>query len=225
MHSRPSTDPSRTTDSELTHTFARLAQAFSAFVEKAGVRIKPLASPELPFFSALDSSRKRAVIEELQSMIAVFQSMEEEGLSLRDTPKLTWRAVRQLRMTPCPDIFDKMTADDVVVIYSPQNKVLFYNMRFLELHTFSIEELHCSEWYRLSTRPEWAHDAILALAGPLYAGEIPGTIDPYLPWHVVEEISSGGSNRLTLKLKYLSPVTKDNQVAGVIGVQEMAHAL
>jgi hypothetical protein len=112
-----------------------------------------------------------------------------------------------------------------VIVYSRFHRILFYNMQFLMMHTVSIEELHCYEWYRISSRPKWALDALLELAVSLYGGDISGTIEPDIARHVVEVKTSLGESRYWIKLKRASPLRKEGQIFGSIIVQEMGHAL
>jgi hypothetical protein len=211
--------------SDLQNEFVKLAEAYVAFAQEAGVRLSPYRSPSVPHFSKLNKNQKRTVIEDIRGTVEVFRSMVSEGQTLKDTPVFLWRTLKRFELTPCSDIFDKIGSDDVVLLFSNEHKILFHNLRFLEMVSFTIEEIYCTEWYLLTKRAEWAQAALYEAAEAIFSGKIQGTFDPGVRNHVAEETCTDGKVRLWVKVTFMSPVKRDNQIAGLIVLNQITDAL
>ena len=200
--------------------FKVLLDQYAAHLHEAEIRTKPYRSSELPHFSALSHAQQQQALHDVKFALEVIEAMIKEGQSLKDSPKYLWRTLKHLGLTPCSDIFSRITDGDVVIIYSTEHKQLFQNLRFFELVTLTIEDLYCTEWYKCTQRPEWAMMELYQAGNSVFTGKIQNTFDPGVKEHLAEEVNSDGGPpvRLSVKVKWMSPVKKDDQVAGVIVV-------
>ena len=207
-------------DSARENLFVNRAQEYVRYLNDENLRTLPFRSTTLPHFTKLTADRQEAVLAELAFCLDVFRDLKMEGLSLKDSPKLLWRTLRKAQLTPCSDIFDKIGEDDVVCVYSPDHIQIFQNLRFLELVTLTIEELYCSQWFHYTKRPDWATKALIEKGSLVFGEKILKTFDPEVPIHEVQEIATEGEVLIRIKIKWMSPVTRDGRNAGVIVVND-----
>jgi hypothetical protein len=108
----------------------------------------------------------------------------------------------------------------VVCVYSPEHVQTFQNLRFLELVSLTIEEVYCSEWFKYTQRPEWAIKAIIEAGSLVFSEKVVKTFDPGIPAHEAQEVATEDEVRIRVKIKWMSPVTRDGRNAGVIVVND-----
>jgi hypothetical protein len=61
---------------------------------------------------------------------------------------------------------------------------------------------------------------ILEIAGDLMRGKKTGTFDPGIEEHVIEQLGSSlGPSKLRIKIDYVSTVTSEGKVAGIVVVE------
>src|SRR4051812_40969950 len=101
-------------DTDIISQFTKLAEEYAAFAQRSGITVSPYRSADTPLFCALDSTAQQNVISDMHFVLGVFKAVESDGYTLKDSPKLLWRALKSLRLTPCPDIFDKIGESDMV---------------------------------------------------------------------------------------------------------------
>ena len=202
--------------------FKLLLDRYHAYLKEAGTQIRPYRSPDLPLFEALSIPNKQKAISEVKLVLEIFEEVKAEGKTLKDTPTLMWRSLRKLSLVPKSDIFQKIRDGDVVVIYATDHKQIFQNLRFLELVTITLEDVYCSEWFKYTKRPDWAQLALYEAGNSVFTGKVTETFDPQVPEHLAVEVTDA-EIRLKINVRYMSPVTSDNQVAGVIVVLECAE--
>jgi hypothetical protein len=205
--------------SNLTEEFRARATLYSQRVGRAGTQIEPFPSSSNPLhFDRLEDSEKRAVISRLTDDLELFDQLEGEGFSLRDSSKLLWRYLHKGGFIPCSDIFDKIEDEDVVSLYSLEQKQIFQNLRFFDFVSLTLDDLFCSHWYAHSTRDASIEEAIYKIGVSFATGKLKGTIDPGLPVHVAQEVGTPDLMRFNIKIKYLSPVFTNSQISGIISV-------
>ena len=200
--------------------FRELANRYAQFAGEESVRVRPYKDPALLLFSKLSGVEQEQAIEFLAEALEVFTEMKQEGLSLRDSSQLLWRSLKRLGMVPEKDIFDKLTNDHTVEVYSVNNRHLFWNLRFMEIFSLTLEQLICQPWWELASRPVEITESFMDIIGKIISGETPGTIPIRVPIHVIEEIDSEELLQVEASVKYISPLKKNGQVVGGITVAQ-----
>src|SRR5262249_50245473 len=102
----------------LNDRFRQLCELYAAVGAREGVRIRPYRDPSVPAFSSLPEDRKHAVIAALSQALECFEDASAAQEALRDSPRLLWRALRKLGLTPRSDLFDKIRDTDVINCFS-----------------------------------------------------------------------------------------------------------
>ena len=215
-HSIRATSPSDTRD--LNERFKLLCLQYVEMLREEGTRVRAFRGPELPLFSALKPEEQGAVIAHLEMALEVFGETRTDGYKLKDSPKLMWRALRKLGWTPCPDIFDKMTDDDVVVVYSPDQKQVFQNLCFFDWVSLTLEDLYAAPWTQYSRRDPEIQRRLHEQGVRLFTGQITGTFDPCLPEHACEEVDTEELLKFSIHIRYISPLKAQGAICGALVV-------
>jgi hypothetical protein len=192
-------------------------------VNEEGIQIAPYRESGVPIFAGLPATEQDAVLARLKCELEIFAEMKEENRSLRDSPRLIWRSLRKLNLTPRADIFDKICDEDVVSIYQSDQKQIFQNLKFLELVSLTLEQIYCMPWYSYSKRDSKIEAELFGIASRIFSGEIQGSLMPDTPEHEGWEIGTEGLARLSVKVKHVSPLKRDHAVAGMIVVNRCTH--
>jgi hypothetical protein len=199
--------------------FRELCLLYCDFMKREGVLVRPFLDPSLPVFSKYETKLQDQIVLGIAADLEIFESMMNEGHSLRDTPKLVWRYMHKLRIVPQSDIFDKITDDDIVEVYlvsEGAQRQVFRNLKFLECVSFTIDQIFGADWRVTTTRDEKAAGKILEIAFAIMTGKITNTlaVDSLIERHIVQEVESPELFTLSIQIKYMSPVKQNGKVAG-----------
>jgi hypothetical protein len=198
--------------------FRELASLYAEYCEQEGLRVVPFHSAELPVFSALSAARQNEAIHCLTQYVEVFAELRAEKTSLRNSTMLLWRCLRRLGLTPQSDIFDKIGDENVVEIYSLDQRQIFHNLKFWEFISFTIEEVFGSEWWKLTRRDPKISEQLYEFAGKMATGQITVTTAPGIEEHLIEEIRGANPGRMMVNILYMSPLSANGQLAAIMAV-------
>jgi hypothetical protein len=207
------------TEDETLELFRTLLRQQCALVAREGITLVPFESEGIPHFRRLSIERRQEVLHQVSETVAVYDELLTESLSLRDNSQLLWRCLRRLKLVPSGDLFDKLTNEDIIVIFAPDQRQIFRNLEFLRHSILTLEELYTTEWYRYTRRDPGITQKIRELAADLSTGKKIGTFDPGIEEHVIEQVGSNGPAKLRIKINYVSPVTSDGKIAGIVVVE------
>lgn len=193
-------------------------------ITESGVAVKAFADEKLPNFSSLDIERQDVILKEVDSAVDLLQGSLREGHSLLDTRQLLWRSLRQFGWTPSSDVFDYITEEDTVEIYSLDQIQTFRNLQFFRYISFTLEQIHSQPWYKLTRRQPAAEAAIAEAAAKIIMGVSKKTLDlSHIPEHLTEEVGSLELRRFTIEMRCLSPVYQKGELCAVISVNRTRH--
>jgi hypothetical protein len=208
-----------TTGAERIATARELLVQTTALFDRAGIKVRPFVSSELPVFSKHSPENQEMLIEELKARHELFASAETERINVRDSRQMLWRSLRRGGWTPRSDVFDSIESEDTVEVYSIEMKQLFRNLQFFQYISYTLEEIHGGTWYEMVSRNEDVEKQLFAAAGKLISGEVKETIDvSHVPTHLVVETSSLEKRKMTLQMKVISPVYRGGEIVGIISV-------
>jgi hypothetical protein len=198
--------------------FRHLCERFSELGAKAGTRVRPYRSRELSFFSRAAAAEQKTALTRLTLVLDIFDEMIAEKQSLHDSPRLVWRAMKKLNLTPRSDIFSRMTDSDVIMCHALDHRTLFANLRAFDFLSLTVEDIYVRPWYELARRDASTEEALLRLAERLLTGEESATIDPGIPEHVIEELDSEEMLHVSILIKHLSPVKLGDDIVGAFAI-------
>jgi hypothetical protein len=199
--------------------FRELCLLYCDFMKREGVLVRPFLDPTLPVFSKYEPALQDQITRGIVADLEIFESMQSEGHSLRDTPKLVWRYMNKLGLIPQSDIFDKITDDDIVEVYlvadGAQSQV-FRNLKFLDCVSFTIDQIFGADWRVTTTRDEKVAGKIMEIAIGIMTEQITSTLAVHslIERHIVQEVDSPELFTISIQMKYMSPVRQNGKVAG-----------
>lgn len=200
-------------------------QTLSDLIKTAGIESKPWVNSELPLFSMVEPSLQLQSINGIERAIELLQSSLVEGHSLLDTRQLLWRSLRRFGWTPNSDVFDYISEEDTVEVYSLDQIQTFRNLQFFRFVSFTLEQIHSRPWFELTRRDSEYEKALGDEAARLISGGHRETIDlSYIPVHRIEEIGSQELRCFTLEMRCMSPVFYDGVIAAIIAVNRTRHS-
>lgn len=198
--------------------FRELALRFVALVGEEGTKATAFHSESLPHFSALNPDEQRAAIAELAGMLEIYDEIKAEGKKLHDTPQLLWRSLRKLGYVWESDFFDKIEDGDVVQLMTTVGfRFCFWNLRLVEMVSFTIEQLFCTSWWLLGRREPDVSPLITESVMDVLTERRPGTIAVnHIPEHIATERETQELLSFRIRLKYLSPVRREGKIVGLL---------
>lgn len=201
--------------------FKELALRYQEIGAQFGVNIYPYRSPEMPFFAKATSEERKKATDLLELIV----SIHEETLAATEAPintrQLIWRALRRLSLIPGSDVFERLTDEDVVVIYDENQQSIFWNLQFFRFSSFSVEEMFFVPWFKFTQRDPAIKDQLYKMAVDVITGKITGTFIPEAPPHEVQEIDSIECLKTEMSFPFGSVLTKDGRFGGILMVQKM----
>lgn len=204
--------------------FKKLSQKICMMFATEGVYRKPYLDG-LPYFSVLDEKEKNSIVEHLRFYCELCEAQISEGFKLRDNLSFTWRAFRKLDLIPRGDIFSHMTDEDLIEIYSCENKQLYRNFKFFEFCSYTLEELHSLEWWTLYERDSEITMKIFDAGSRVAAGEITESYVPDIQPHRLREVKSAECSTFLQQVKLMSPLKRNKKVEAILVVESATPML
>lgn len=209
-------------DTNSANEFKLLAQRYAEIAAAEAIKVTPFASADIPLFMQASTEQRAQAIEFLRTMVTVLDETLTAGHRAVNSAQLLWRALSRLSLTPGPGVFDRLGEEDgAVVVYSLEQKVLFWNLQFFKNVSLTIEQLLFSAWYEVTERPKEIKDALYNLALKLVNGEITGDFETHVPGHEVKEIGSLECLRTWMEIPWGTTLSQDGKTAGFLIVQRM----
>lgn len=201
--------------------FQELALRYQEIAADSGIKLIPFRSTEMPLLSKASPEELRNATYFLEAVV----SIHEETIAANEKPinsrQLLWRALKKFSLIPKPEIFDKISEDDVVVIYDETQKAVFWNLQFFKFASLTVEEMFFGIWYDFTKREEAIHQKLYEMAINLISGKITGIFSPDVPPHEVQEVGTLECIRTVMEIPHGCVLTKNGQLGGILIVQRM----
>ncbi|MNJ94622.1 hypothetical protein D3C87_123240 [compost metagenome] len=194
--------------------FKALAEKLCRMLESEGVLCKPYREG-LPYFTKLTEYQQKEAIRNLGFYVDLCREQMLDGYKLSDNLSFTWRAFRKLNLIPRSDLFQMVSDEDVLEIYSSDSRQLYRNLRFYEHCSYSLEELYSLEWWSLFHRDEHITASLMESAAMVLNGECEGHVYPTVGTHVVRELCSEEKLANIYEPRLLSPLFCNKKVEGI----------
>lgn len=195
--------------------FKALSKQVSMLLSTEGIQVKAYLEG-LPYFSKLTELQQAKVNKQLEFYAELCSEHINEGYKISDGSTFLWRAFRKLGLTPTSDLFQFLTDESVIEIYSDENIQLFRNLNFFTYCSYSLEELHSREWWHLYERDASVTNAIFEEGNKMFAGSIRGTYRPSMPDHIVRELASEEKLVMQVEFEAMSPLFTNRRPTAAI---------
>lgn len=106
--------------------------------------------------------------------------------------------------------------EDIVEIYYLDEFQIFRNLKFIEITSFTVDEMLCRPWYRNVSRGALPQMRLAAIVLRGTMGLIQKTVSWNIPVHKVREKNTLGLHTFVMQLKYFIPLRQDGKVVAFI---------
>ncbi|WP_291516356.1 hypothetical protein [Bdellovibrio sp. ArHS] len=207
----------------LVEKFKLASQKICMMFSTEGVYRKPYLEG-LPHFRALSYEKMAEVVTSITFFKELCEEQIAEGYKLKDNSSFVWRAFRKLDFVPRADVFNHMTDEDLVEIYSVDNKQLYRNFRFFECCSYTLEELYSVEWWNLYERNADVTMKIFAAGMKVATGEIADSYIPGIEPALLKEVKEDGQSFMQ-QVKLISPLKRNKRVEGLLVIETAEQIL
>lgn len=203
-------------ETDIERQFLQLSEEFTSRFNGLGLNVR-VSRHSVPIdFRRANISVQHRAIGYLEFNLALLREIEASGESIKDTKVYLWRALKRLQLVPPADILDYVHDDDIVELYFLDEIQAFRNFRFLELTSFTIEEMLCRPWYRNTSRSLIPQMQLMSM---VVKGKL-GRITQTTPWNVAEhdlwEKDTEGNYHFMIKLKHFIPLRAGAKVVAFV---------
>lgn len=207
----------------LDNEFRVLSVEIASMLAHEGKKVRPYLAG-LPYFSKLPTVRKQQIVEQLRFYRELCHSQLSEGYKLKDSQSFTWRAFRRLGLVPPSDLFNHISDDDIIEVYSRDQIQLFRNFAFFDFCSYTLEELHACEWWSLFERDIEVTQKILTETHRAFDGVEDAVFVPNVPTHQLREARSPELIAMNCEIRGMAPLYRNKRVEAII-VMEKAEIL
>lgn len=126
--------------------FKQLANRITQITEKYNITLKGYHHESLPYFSRKTPEQKSKILEALEKFYGSMVYTEKEGDSLANQQKILWGFLSAFKCHPNSEMFSRFQPDDVIEIYDLEGFQMWRNLKFMEICSYTIEEMYCLDW-------------------------------------------------------------------------------
>jgi hypothetical protein len=196
--------------------FLDLAERLASVYRDMGLSVKATRNGEPVEFRRAKLPTRQRAIAYLAFNIELIEETMAAGGSIKDSRVYLWRALKKLRLTPPADILSFIDDDDIVEIYYLDEFQIFRNMRFIEITSFTIDEMLFRPWYRNVSRGPLPQMRMAATVLKGTMGLIRETVSWNVPPHAAKEKNTLGMHSFQMQLKHFIPLRQDGKVVAFI---------
>ena len=203
---------------ELAHRLATLAAA-------DGIKIVASRGQDLPYFSNLPSEAKPRVIGLLDTSVNVCERVQNHGVSLRSPKSLTWAFIKQINCTLSASLLENVKETDFIDCYDLNHEMMFANLRFFELMSYSLEDFYCRPWMDLFVRDrDEVHAQLFKMSEAMVQGKQTDIVSTdFIGTYRCYETDSQGMHRFLVGPRFFAPLRKDGGRAGYLCVNSIVR--
>lgn len=201
-------------EAEITE-FRALCERASTALLKCGIRRRPYDDPAMLLFQK--NPRFARALDAHRIYVEVLEEFAGSGDAGGDGRQFLWRMINRLGYVPTSDLFDQVTGEDVVEIYTLDNWQLFRNLNFFNFVSFNIEEVANINWTADTKRESRFELKLLEIGLRLKLGLQKTTADVSgIAEHTFKELRGQGWT-VAIQMRRISPLWQGSRVtAGVV---------
>lgn len=195
--------------------FRALCERASTALAKCGITRQPYDDPGMLHFRK--NPRFQRALENHRIYVEVLEEFVSSGDPVGDGRKFLWRMINRMGYVPTADLFDHITDDDVIEIYTLDNWQIFRNLNFFNYISFNIEEVANLNWSADSKRESRFELKLLEIGVRLKLGLQKTTADvTSIAEHTFKELKGQGWT-VAIQMRRISPLWQGSRItAGVV---------
>jgi PAS domain-containing protein len=193
--------------SSLGSQLRNLVEEFRAQARKEGIPLR--SPPDSSAWQKIDSlplPMRQAMLNGFANFYGIYSAAVEEEIGFQESRKVLWRMIARMKLLCCSDLFNAIDDHDVIEVYDSSLIQIFRNLRFLELCTYSMEEVLAHEWTQLFRRPASVDAEILRVSREILESRHLSTFKAPFPAYALEETFSDERARFWIEHGVISPL-------------------
>jgi hypothetical protein len=179
---------------------------FTILASQSGVSLNPFHPDEPSPLGRLPLHTQNQVIDNFSRYLKVATGVVAEQTPLYNTQAFLWRMIRELNLRPSSDLFEQIGPNDVVEIYDHNFIQVFRNLRFMELCSYTLEDVFTHEFPELFARPNEITTVLVEHCQQVFEGRITTTQPTHVPDHELCEIWSSKRKQFSIRQGVISPL-------------------
>lgn len=191
---------------EYARVFRKSLREFSQLAARNNIHVTAYDERSLSPLALLPDPQQKLITENFDRYFKVTSQLSNDEIPLYDSQAFLWRMLRELDLRPCSDLFKKIAPNDVVEIYDLNFIQVFRNTRFMELCSYTLEEVFTHEFPQLFLRPDEITSILVSHCQEIFQGKIKSTIPTHVPDHTLTEIWSKKKREFSIKQGIISPL-------------------
>jgi hypothetical protein len=199
--------------------YLRLLDRYQALLESIGKKVYRSSREQgLKLVSALTETQLQALVRRINGEITALEQVLAAGESPDDGSRQLWRFLKSHNLTPCADLFDKISDGDMIQVFSQDQMLIFANANIFDFVSFTMEQLFTLAWYEATIRDPEIEQMLATTAIHALSGQARETYCPNVPLHMVQEVDSAKCLRSTMNVKWVSPLFAEQKVIAFAGI-------
>jgi hypothetical protein len=204
--------------------FRSLMDRYEKFVAQTGKKVRRAPPAEtIALFQNADNALKERLFKRLETEVAIFEDMLEAREALDNSSRHLWRFLLKSKLTPCSDVFDKVSKTDTIQVYSSDHRLIFASLNFFDHVSFTLEQVLGETWQTAVKRDMAIVEDLYVQIMHVFSGKIRHTLKVTTPAHLVEEIGTECLIKSKLRVKWASPVFSGDIIPCIISVVEVVN--
>lgn len=202
--------------STIIENFRNVLEQTAIILNKFNVKAAPYKHSELRDYSNLTVEAKKIALKDASTYLQVLNTdLDQEENNQYSEGQSLWLALKFFGLRPTSDVFEHLTKQDAIELYSAEGIQLWRNFKFMEVCSYTLEEIFCYTWQERYERDETATQKIIEVISN-FSLDNPKTVRCSIKNLLKEKFSV---KKLTIDVchEHLSPVFDySNRPAGFI---------
>lgn len=199
--------------------FTELAQLFSRF----DIHVKPFGEHSIARYRSMPSNLRNQSIRNFKTYKTICESVVKDGHSLNNNLQFVWYALKELKLKPSSEFFDKILDTDVIEIYNAEGVQIFRNFRFFEFCGYTLADIFLNPWFDLYYRNEDLTKRIFEQVAQCLTRKEGGLYYPSIEKHEIFEIFSGAPHTVSYSIKHFCAFYGQQGVSPAFAVTTDCH--
>jgi len=150
-------------------------------------------------FESYPPDVQKILIERFNTQLSIITELNEDKLNFRDPVQSVWRILSKFNWKPPHDLFQRLSKNDIVEIYLPDQTQLYRNLEYFKYTSYSLTELLFFPWHELFEHQKGFHEKIGEIANAVFVEQCPDDYHEFSHPYIGQEKFS--KDRLNVKLQ------------------------
>jgi hypothetical protein len=204
---------SGSSDTEQRQWYIELSTRLSELALSEGIRITPFRDARVPHFMAASTGQREHVLTMLKQTLELVEEIRGHGDVAGKSAALIWAFCRIWKCTPASDFLGKIDEGCSVDLYNVFGQLIFANLRFYSLTSYSLDELYFLPWEKLYTHePPEIQEKLKNICAHILKGPHQLHDVRHLGPHLIRETLGKGAG--IIEPTYFTSLAKSGKIIG-----------